>query len=172
MLAGGLLLLVLAAAVVWLMIKARPQPVLPPEITARQALEKLRPLPEDGNLLSRVSQILRHYLTAVFQLPVGETTTAELVTALARKREIHFEVGMAASVFLRECDERKFSPQGQTVPLNAVARALELIDLAEKYRARSAPVPGAALPEAPSGDATQQSHKDADVAASKNGRAP
>ena len=33
--------------------------------------------------------------------------------------------------FLRKCDERKFAKSGSIVPLNAVARALELVNQGE-----------------------------------------
>ena len=39
--------------------------------------------PEDGALLSQVSQILRHYVVAAFDLPPGELTTAEFCRAIA-----------------------------------------------------------------------------------------
>jgi hypothetical protein len=154
------------------LLKPKPKPVPPPEIAARQALDKLRNVPEDGRLLSEVSQIMRRYFAAAFQLPAGESTTAEVIAGLARTEEIHFEVGLAASLFFRECDERKFSPQGQTAPFHAVQRALELIDQAEQHRVRNAPIPGAATPATPGIAAKAQPDKNPNAAASGDGRTP
>jgi len=63
-----LLLAVIAAAVWWLRRK-RPPVMVPPYLQARQALEPLRQQAEDGAVLSRVSQILRRYVSAAFGLP-------------------------------------------------------------------------------------------------------
>ncbi len=53
-----------------------------------QALAKLLRQPEDGKLLSEVSQILRRYLIAAFELPPVEMTTAEFCAALAANEKI------------------------------------------------------------------------------------
>ena len=52
-------------------------------VQARAALEPLRGQSENGALLSRVSQILRHYVAAAFDLPPGELTTVEFCGAIA-----------------------------------------------------------------------------------------
>ena len=107
---GGLLLLALVCAVVWFLTRPKPPVIVPPEVQARQALEPLRQQPEDGVLLSRVSQILRHYVAAAFDLPPGELTTTEFCRAIAGHAEIGPELSAALSDFLRQCDQRKFSP--------------------------------------------------------------
>jgi len=131
----GVLLLALVCAAVWFLTRSKPPVVVPPELQARQALEPLRQQPEDGALLSRVSQILRHYLTAAFSLPPGELTTAECCRAIAGHGQIGPELSAALSDFLRQCDQRKFSPPPPAPPLSAVARALKLIEQAQARRA-------------------------------------
>ncbi len=151
-LAGSVTLIALAAVVLWKLLQPKPVIVLPPEIVAREALVQLQRRPEDGTLLSEISQILRRYVVAVFDLPAAELTTAELCAALAGCGKINAELAGAIAAFLRECDERKFAPPGsvgvqasacpESRPAApdmekrelqpAAARALELVELAEK----------------------------------------
>ena len=130
----GILLLALVGAAVWLLTRPKPPVVVPPEVQAREALEPLRQQPEDGGLLSRVSQILRHYVTAAFGLPPGELTTAEFCQAIAGHAGIGPELSAALSEFLHQCDQRKFSPTAPVPPLNPVAEAIKLIDQAQTRR--------------------------------------
>jgi hypothetical protein len=127
-------LLALVCGVAWLLTRPKPPVVVPPEVQARQALDALRQQPEDGALLSRVSQILRHYVTAAFELPPGELTTAEFCTMIATHSPIGPELSAALTAFLCECDRRKFSPSAPAPPLSAVAQALKLIDQAQTRR--------------------------------------
>lgn len=127
----GVLLLALVCAVAWVLTRPKPPMVVPPEVQARQALEPLRQQPEEGVLLSRVSQILRHYVAAAYDLPPGELTTAEFRRALDGHAQIGPELSAALSEFLRQCDQRKFSPPAPVPPLGAVAQALKLIDQAQ-----------------------------------------
>ena len=113
------------------LLRPESKTVLPPEVVAREALKKLLRPPEDGKLLSEVSQILRHYAVAMFGLSTAEMTTKEFCAALAANEKIGTEVSNSIANFLRECDEQKFS-LSPTASLNAAARALELIALAEK----------------------------------------
>lgn len=113
-----------------------PPLVRPPEMVAREALAKLQRQTEDGNLLSEISQILRRYFSAAFGFPPGELTTAEFSAALAGSEKTGAELAQAITNFLRECDARKFSPVNLPIPFGAAARALELVDLAEKRRAQ------------------------------------
>jgi hypothetical protein len=124
----------LAVAFLFLRVWLRPETpvVLPPEVLAREALTKRLHQPEDGQLLSEVSQILRHYLVAVFQLPPGEMTTAEFCMVIAGRSKIGAELAQSIADFLRACDERKFSTASAATPLDAASRALELIAIAEQ----------------------------------------
>ena len=131
---AGILLLALVCAAVWFLTRPRPPVVVPPDVQARLALEPLREQPEDGALLSRVSQILRHYVAAAFDLPSGELTTAEVCRAIDGHASIGPELSAALSEFLRQCDQRKFSPPAPAPPFSAVAQALKLIDQAQARR--------------------------------------
>ena len=124
--------LLLAALVVWKIFKPKPAPVLPPEAIALEALTKLQSQPEDGKLLSEVSQIVRRYAGAVFGFPGGEMTTAEFCGAILRHEKIGPELSGAIASFLRECDVRKFSPASSATQINAVQRALEFVARIEK----------------------------------------
>lgn len=126
--------LLLIALVIWLALKPKSVTPEPPETLARRALEVLRQRNEDGVVLSEVSQILRRYLVAVFALAPDELTTSEFCLTLHRNQKVSAELAAAVADFLRRCDERKFSPVA-TSPLNAAARALELVQLAEARRA-------------------------------------
>jgi hypothetical protein len=130
----GVLSLALVGAVAWLLTRPKPPVVVPPEVQARQALELLRQQPEDGALLSCISQILRRYVIAAFELPPGELTTTEFCRAIAGHGQIGSELSTALSEFLRQCDQRKFSPSAPAPPLGAAAQALKLIDQAQTRR--------------------------------------
>src|SRR6266700_117126 len=158
MMVAACLLLGLAGAAVWFF--NRPgQPIpLAPEVQARQALRGLPQQPEDGAVLSGVSQILKRYVAAAFGLPAGELTTSEFCRALAGHEPVGAELSAAFADFLRHCDERKFAPRtpslqatarraglprhseakagGPLPALNAVAQAFGLIELAEARRAQ------------------------------------
>jgi hypothetical protein len=131
---GGVLLLALFCVAAWFLTRPKPPVIVPPEAQARQALEPLRQQPEDGVLLSHVSQILRHYVTAAFNLPPGELTTAEFCRVIAGHGPIGNELSAALNDFLRQCDQRKFSPPPPAPPLSAVAQSLKLIDQAQARR--------------------------------------
>jgi 1-acyl-sn-glycerol-3-phosphate acyltransferase len=130
--AGSFILLALATAVVWRILKPRPRPVLPPAIIAGEALAKCGARSEDGKVLSEVSQTLRCYVGAVFEFPPGELTTAEFCRQLERSEKIAPQLTRAISDFLRACDERKFSPAISSAPLNAAGRALQFVAVIEE----------------------------------------
>jgi hypothetical protein len=149
---GAIVVIAVVAAVIvggfgiWLLLRPRPKAPVPPEAEARAALNALKGQPEDGDALSRVSQILRRYIITAFKLPPGEPTTTEFQRALAKNEDVGAELSNAVSEFLRRCDEQKFSPHGGGAnsvtivttfihPAGAVARALELVDLGESRRA-------------------------------------
>jgi hypothetical protein len=126
-LVGSLILAVLVAVGVWRVFNPGPQPVLPPIIVAGKALAKCGARPEDGKVLSEVSQVLRHYISAVFGFSPGELTTAELCRELGRSEKLTPQLTRKISDFLRACDERKFSSSVSSEPLNAAARALQFV---------------------------------------------
>lgn len=132
---GGAVLVAAAGIVVWRLTRPSPPPVIPPPATeARQALEPLHALPETGAVLSRVSQVLRHYFSLTFGLPPAERTTSEFCRALADLPQVGAELPAKVSDFLRECDLRKFAPAPPQPPLGAVETATRLIEQAEAGR--------------------------------------
>ena len=135
---GGVVFFGLIVFGLWLVLRPKPVPPVPPEVQARQALEALQSRPEDGVLLSEVSQILRRYLVAVFALPAGESTTAEFCRLIGNSESVGVELSSPAAEFLRDCDVRKFAPAVSGPPLNAVARARELVERAEARKAQLA----------------------------------
>jgi hypothetical protein len=129
---GVFAFLVLAVFVVWKILHPQPAPVLPPGKIARDALARLRAQPEDGKLLSEASQILRRYVSEVFNFPGGEMTTAEFCASISQNEKIGTELSGAVASFLHECDVRKFSPASAAPPINAMNHALKIIDEAEQ----------------------------------------
>jgi len=134
-LVGVFVFLALAGFVAWVIFKPRPQPVLPPAVVAREALAKLQRQPEDGKILSEISQVLRRYIGTAFEFPSAELTTAEFSAMLAGNEKVGAELARTISSFLRECDRRKFSPIRAASPLNAASRALQLVAEIEQRRA-------------------------------------
>lgn len=128
----GLLLLAFG---VWLLLRPRPVVAPPPDLQARRALEALLPQPEDGQAISRASQILRRYVQAAFQLPAGEPTTTEFCELIANRDDIGEPLTRVLADFLRQCDERKFARSESSPALGAAARALELVGQGEARRA-------------------------------------
>lgn len=126
----------LAGAICWLVLRPKPSVAVPPEVLAREALEKLRHQSEDGNTLSEISQILRRYIGAAFGFPAIERTTVEFCAALAGNEKVGAELAQAVSNFLRECDQRKFAPVNPNAPLDATNRALEIVSEMEKQQAK------------------------------------
>ncbi len=122
------------------MLRPESPKILPPQTVARQALAKLQDQPEDGKLLSEVSQILRRYFSAVLRLPATEMTTAEFCAALASDEQIGAELAQRISSFLRVCDQDKFAPKILAPPMNAVDRAQELISRSEARLAQIASI--------------------------------
>jgi len=119
---------------IWFWLRPKPVEEVPPEVQARTALEALSQRAENGAVISQVSQILRQYVLAVFELPPGQPTTAEFCKLIAQSDKVGNELPTRLAAFLRECDERKFAKSGLGDPLNAAKRALELVDQGEARR--------------------------------------
>jgi hypothetical protein len=127
-------LLALVGMVIWFATRPKPPVIIPPEVRARCDLESLRRLPEDGRVLSKVSQAVRRYFGAAFALPSGELTTAEFCQAIAAKGAIGADLANSTSDFLRRCDERKFAPETAAGTMGAAEYALMLVEQAEAIR--------------------------------------
>jgi hypothetical protein len=128
---GSVALLAVIGAIIWLVTRPKPPIIVPPEVRAKQALDLLLTKPEDGLVLSQVSQVLRHYVSEAFALPPGELTTAEFCRVIASHEGIGSELAGTISDFLRRCDERKFTPSPPAAPMGAAATALKLIEPAQ-----------------------------------------
>ena len=131
---GGMAVLAIAGFAVWLALRPKPPVIVPPEVQARDELESLRKLPEDGRVLSKVSQAMRRYFGAAFALPPGELTTAEFCRAIAGNDQIGSDLSAATGDFLRRCDERKFAPDSPPQSIGAAEYALKLVGQAETGR--------------------------------------
>jgi len=142
---GSVVVLALIGAIVWVLTRPKPPMIIPPGIRARQALDLLLLKPEDGHVLSQVSQITRHYITEAFALPPGELTTAEFCRLIADHEGLGPELAGAISGFLRRCDERKFTPAPPAAPIAAVATAFKIVETAQarlaELRRRAEQVP-------------------------------
>jgi len=133
---AGLGIIALAVFIFWLIFRPKPKIIVPPEVQAREALHKLSLQPEDGAVLSRVSQVLRNYFIAAFQLSPGELTTTEFIREISGNEKVGAELSNAAMNFLCEADARKFSPTADATKFGAANRALNLVEQAEQRRAQ------------------------------------
>jgi hypothetical protein len=133
---AGLGIVALLAFGGWLILRPKPRIVVPPEVEAREALENLRRQPEDGAVLSRVSEVVRNYFITAFQLAPGEFTTTEFSRILSSQEQIGAELSALAADFLCDCDVRKFSTTAGLAKLAAANRALNLVEQAEQRRAQ------------------------------------
>lgn len=141
------LLLVMVAAVVWLVLRpGKPPVLLAPAGQARVALQALQSQTETGEVLSQISQVMRRYLVNAFWLSPLEMTTHDFCELVRGTEKI--DPGLAGSVaeFLQAVDQRKFAPATMQPPLGAASRALELIELAEG-RQLALPQPTSANPK-------------------------
>jgi hypothetical protein len=132
----GMAVLAIAGFAVWLALRPRPPVIVPPEVQARGDLESLSKLPEDGAVLSKVSQAVRRYFGTAFALPAGELTTAEFCRAIAANDQIGSDLSASTGDFLRRCDERKFAPDSTPQATGAAEYALRLVEQAETRRER------------------------------------
>ncbi len=128
---GSIAFLVLIGVAIWFLTRPKPPIIIPPHIRAKQTLDPLLAEPEDGRVLSQVSQILRHYVAEAFGLPPGEQTTAEFCRIIAADERLGLEFSGAIAEFLRRCDERKFRPAPPGAPMGAVATALKFVETGE-----------------------------------------
>ena len=128
---GSFALLALVFLLVRLRLRPESKVILPPAVVARQALEKLQSRPEDGEILSETSRILRQYFSAAFGLPATEMTTAEFCDALAAHDQIGGKLAQSVANLLSVCNKDQFAPKIIAPPINAVNRVRELISRSE-----------------------------------------
>jgi len=106
---GGTALLVAGVFLVWRLTSPKPPVLVPIEVQTRGTLLALRDKPENGALLSQISQALRTIRRRRFALPPGELTTTEFCQTLGGNERVGPELSSALGQFLRRCDEQKFS---------------------------------------------------------------
>ena len=144
---GALVFLAVIGIIVWIVTRPKPPIIVPAEVRARQGLEPLLSQPEDGILLSKVSQILRCYIAETFGLQPGELTTTEFCRLIANNDRIGTDLATTISEFLRRCDERKFTPMPPAAPMSAAATALQFVEAAQvrvvELRRRAEQIPAA-----------------------------
>jgi hypothetical protein len=131
---AGIALALLAGSALWRICRPKLPVVVPPEVQAREALAKLQHRPEDGRLLSEVSQVLRRYVGAVFGFPGSEMTTTEFSAAISAHVGIGPQIADGLASFLRACDTDKFIAKNEAPPLNAVRRASQFVEQIERRR--------------------------------------
>jgi hypothetical protein len=134
----GVLAVALVAAAIWWLLQPKPPVPVPIEIQTRQQLEHLKNQPADGKTLSLVSQVLKRYVAAAFELPPGEMTTTEFNGTARASDKVGSQLATKISAFLQQCDEQKFSPTVE-IQTSACARALELFQAGEARRAELRP---------------------------------
>lgn len=120
----------IVAFVLWLLRK-KPPVVIPPAVTAREALEELRGRKETLALATEVSQIIRHYVLAKLGRTGEEPTTEELARGLSEKSQFSPESVKALTAFLHDCDVQKFAPAIAPQP-DLVTRAFALVESFER----------------------------------------
>lgn len=129
----GIVFVALVAVGVWLGLRKSPAAPEPPEVRAQNEMRALQAVPEDGVVLSQVSQALRRYFVAAFGLPPGEYTTAEFCRLINGNEKIGVELAASVAAFLQEADERKFAAN-PVKPADAAKRALDLVERSEALR--------------------------------------
>jgi hypothetical protein len=92
----------------------KAEPLRPPHETAFERLAKLKELklPEEGKVREHyyiLSEIIREYLEARFELPVVERTTAEAYKELTASGKLKRAEATVIKDFLEECDLVKFA---------------------------------------------------------------
>jgi hypothetical protein len=142
--------IVLVPLIRTLLRRLAPQPI-PPATLARQALEALRGRPDDAAVASEVARQLRRFTQATLNLPPGELTTEELLSALRREPSaisLPLELHDALARLLRDCDAFHFAPVPPAVGPGFADRALEIVRQIEaqlqKAASQSAAVPESA----------------------------
>ena len=131
----GVLLLALLGLAVWWLTRPRPPVVIPPQVLAREALAALPVTSSEGERLSQVSRIVRHYIQQAFELPRAELNTTEFCRVVAEHADIGPELARALAEFMRDSDRRKFSAEPPTpAAVNVVTQALALIEQGEARR--------------------------------------
>ena|SRR5437588_632809 len=106
--------LCLIGSIVWLL-KRKPGSTLPPKTPREIALEELELIAHEIEAANpyqfsiRVSDILRHYVTNQYGLPVTRQTSIESLIALSKSSSFSANEKMMLEDFLNRCDLIKFA---------------------------------------------------------------
>jgi len=125
-----LVIMAVVCAILWP--RKKPPLIISSGVFARHALEALRNRKEDDVLLMEVSAVLRAYVVFAMGMPPIELTTAELREALKAHPKMTADLAAAITGFLEQCDRRKFAPKTAMAQVDAVGRALELVESIER----------------------------------------
>ena len=137
----AVLVIIFTGFCIWRLRRPKPTIIPSPETFARSALEALRGRTPDGTLISEVSQILRHYIIAAYNLAPHELTTAELQSALQALPQSKSDLFAAITDFLHRCDEWKFAHVHSAPQFDPLTGALELITKIESLKTQPPQVP-------------------------------
>ena len=111
---GSFVLLSLVGLIVW-WLRRKPRPALPPKLPRDIALEELERISAEIEVMNpyqfsiRVSDILRHYVTNQYALPVTRQTSVEFLIALAKSSPFSANDKSLLEDFLNRCDLIKFA---------------------------------------------------------------
>jgi hypothetical protein len=103
----------------WLILRKRPAPQ-PPKLPLERALEALEEIERELETMTpyrfsiRVSDILRHYVTEQFALPVTRQTSVEFLSTLAKSSPFSDDERSLLENFLNRCDLIKFARYNAT----------------------------------------------------------
>lgn len=117
---GSFVVISLIGLVVWLL-KRTKRPALPPKLPREIALEELDIISGEIETMNpylfsiRVSDILRHYVTNQYALPVTRQTSVEFLTGLAKTSSFSPNEKSLLEDFLNRCDLIKFARYEATV---------------------------------------------------------
>ncbi len=90
-------------------------PPIPPDVTALEALERIRPLIAQGKtreFVIEVSKILRFYIEGRFDLRAPRLSTEEFLLSAEQSERLGIDWRRRLSEFLFRCDRVKFALDG------------------------------------------------------------
>lgn len=127
-------ILILSVLLYYVIKKLRnPTPTIPttPKQVAQRELLKLSQsieTVEDENFAVQLSQILRDYIEAQYNLPSSKSTTQEFFQILAKKNPFSSDQSEQLNQFLALCDQVKFARHSLSITVKN-----ELFDTANRF---------------------------------------
>jgi hypothetical protein len=112
---ASFLALSIIGGLIWWFIARRRNRALPPELPRERALAALRTAADDIHTINpyqfsiRVSDILRHYVTDQYGLPVTRQTSVEFLERMNRTEHFSEDEKRLLADFLNRCDLIKFA---------------------------------------------------------------